>query len=134
MMFSDFPIASDLFWLFYNLGTGVIMIWIGLVFRSIPCPASRAVLISAIVDFPLSFLSNLYWSTMGWGFHHGDNARLETLDTIISNLDTLMFSVWIISVLFVGFRMRQEHNRLKELQAIANQRIESSHDPGQAGH
>lgn len=115
---------SEIFWLFYSVATGVLMIWIAACFQTVPGIASRTMLIVAIADFPVSLVSNLYWTSLSFGFYDGDNSTFDTVDTAASNLDTLLFAIWMIALLFVGFRMRQEHRRLKELQTIAEQQIE----------
>jgi len=131
-MLTDIPVFTDLFWLFFSITTGILMLWIAIALKHLRTGASRALLISASLDLPCSILSSLYWNIwpMGGWLDTGDDypSAIDHAETIVSNLSTLLFLIWMVSLLFVALRGRQEFRRIRELQQILEQKI--GHDSG----
>lgn len=126
----DSSLYSDLFWLFFSIATGLLMLWISITFRSQHSGASRALLVFAILDLPCSLFTSIYWNLWPMGTvlssaqpFADPPGVLEMLDTVVSNLSTLLFIAWLVALLFVGFRFRQEQKRLSEMQTILEQKI-----------
>ena len=134
-MIPELPIFSDLFWLFFGFATSILMLSIAVAFRNLRTAASRGLLVAAIMDLPCATFTTCFWNVWPYGFL-GDGgfsttdttdleSAFETIEPVFSNLSTLLFLIWMVCLLFVALRWRQEHKRLHELQHILEQKIHS---------
>jgi hypothetical protein len=126
----DSSLYSDLFWMFFSIISSILMLWISIVLRVQKSGASRALLAFAILDVPCSLLNSVYWYVWPMGFlmnsgadAFSDPGPLSHVDTVATNLSTLFYLAWMVTLLFVGFRFRLDQKRLQETQRILEQKI-----------
>lgn len=136
----EIPVVESLFWFFFGLSTNVLMLWSALAFRAQRSPASRAMLIGALVDLPLSLISNIYWyvwpmgvaTEMGWSDFDPWSSE-SPLDDIMNAVDygsPVFFLIWLIGVVFVGMRYRAELRHARDLASMDPSHPEGSAPPG----
>lgn len=135
----EIPVVESLFWFFFGLSTNVLMLWSAFAFRAQRSPASRAMLIGAIVDFPLSLISNIYWYV--WPMGVTSDLGLTSYDpwssdypfdefmNVVDYGSPIFFLIWLVGVVFVGMRYRAELRHARDLASMNGSQSEGSPPP-----
>ncbi|BCX50061.1 hypothetical protein HAHE_39690 [Haloferula helveola] len=135
----DSILSEGLLWFFLGTASSVLRVWISILFRAQRSSGSRLMLLASIIELPASLVSNTFWYIWPFGIFSGsgwanyDPFSTDTLQYKVSEIASyvsgLALLLWLVGILLVALRYKQDLRRTRELQQVLESSIGSGDPP-----